>query len=683
MGSPFAAVFTRCLQGPDSGSGKLEAICESAAVRIMKMLKSPLQSRVSTIAVVIALTGVLAVLGVLQYRWSLEASEATSMRMQANLKTSLAGFRQDLHRELSAVCLALQVAPDVAGSSRWSEYARRYQEWSRTAAHPDLVTAMYLWNRNGEQKLLRLDPATGELRATEWPASLQPLREGMPFFSTTTPKLERRGGTMAPKVELQYGGGSIRLRRSEPEMGYGDKMRPRMDGPRVMPWAIAQEVPALIYPLIELPVAHREGSRGPFPGMSWLIVELNSKTLAEHIFPELAERYFGGPAGYRVAVLRGEQSMYSSDRGFGPEQLSSADATMRIFGPPGPPGQVVVRAGAGTGPVTAHVEEHGPGFVGMFRFEFLHGPNEANDWELVVKHRNGSLETMVARARRRDLAISFGVLLVLAATMAIVLITTQRARRLARLQMEFVAAVSHELRTPLTVISSAAENIADGVVESGDHLKRYGKAIKSQAQQLTHLVEQVLQFAASRDSGNRYRLRPVQVEGIVNAALESTADLARAAGIDIEKEVEPNLPEVNADPRAVTQCLQNLITNAVKYGADGRWIGVRAGLHDANGHGREIQISVADRGMGIEKDELEQVFEPFYRSETVTAAQIHGTGLGLPLAKSIAEAMNGRLTVTSEPGKGSTFVLHLPVGERASSAIESEKAESAGIGSHG
>src|SRR5690348_17164450 len=167
--------------------------CESAAVRIMKMLKSPLQSRVSTIAVVIALTGVLAVLGVLQYRWSLEASEATSMRMQANLKTSLAGFRQDLHRELSAVCLALQVAPDVAGSSRWSEYARRYQEWSRTAAHPDLVTAMYLWNRNGEQKLLRLDPATGELRATEWPASLQPLREGMPFFSTTTPKLERRG----------------------------------------------------------------------------------------------------------------------------------------------------------------------------------------------------------------------------------------------------------------------------------------------------------------------------------------------------------------------------------------------------------------------------------------------------------------------------------------------------------
>ena len=106
--------------------------------------------------------------------------------------------------------------------------------------------------------------------------------------------------------------------------------------------------------------------------------------------------------------------------------------------------------------------------------------------------------------------------------------------------------------------------------------------------------------------------------------------------------------------------MQNLITNALKYGSEQKWIGIQARLAEHGLTGKEIQISVSDRGIGIAPEELPHIFEPFYRSPSVTAAQIHGTGLGLPLAKSIVEAMKGQVTVKSAPGRGSTFTLHLP-----------------------
>jgi signal transduction histidine kinase len=121
------------------------------------------------------------------------------------------------------------------------------------------------------------------------------------------------------------------------------------------------------------------------------------------------------------------------------------------------------------------------------------------------------------------------------------------------------------------------------------------------------------------------------------------------------------------DLAALSQVLQNLITNAIKYGGRGRWIGIRAHLAPRS---REVQISVVDHGIGISRSDLAHIFEPFYRSPSVAAAQIHGTGLGLALAKSIAEAMGGRLSATSEPGEGSSFTLHLPCAGQLTEATE-------------
>ena len=162
---------------------------------------------------------------------------------------------------------------------------------------------------------------------------------------------------------------------------------------------------------------------------------------------------------------------------------------------------------------------------------------------------------------------------------------------------------------------------------------------------------------------------------LLEAALSNTAQLICAAGFHVDQKVPSNLPQVLGDLPALSQCLQNLITNALKYGGEERWIGIDV-THVKNGlTASAIQISVSDRGMGIDADDLLHIFEPFYRTATVTAAQIHGTGLGLPLARSITESMGGHLSVTSILGQGSMFTIHLPCLGHAARETSAKAAE--------
>jgi signal transduction histidine kinase len=235
------------------------------------------------------------------------------------------------------------------------------------------------------------------------------------------------------------------------------------------------------------------------------------------------------------------------------------------------------------------------------------------------------------------------------------------ALKLAKLQMDFVASVSHELRTPLAVISASAQNIADGVVEEKDQLAKYGAVIRNHTRQLTELVNQILLFASTREGRTHYVMRPMSLEELFESVLRNTREVVREAGFVVDVQAEPGLPPVLADVSALSQCLQNLVGNAVKYGGSHPRIVMRAFLHRSElPHLEEIRISVEDHGIGIDNTDLPHIFEPFYRSPSVAAAQIHGTGLGLALAKSIAEAMGGKITVVSKIGVGSVFTLHLP-----------------------
>ena len=232
---------------------------------------------------------------------------------------------------------------------------------------------------------------------------------------------------------------------------------------------------------------------------------------------------------------------------------------------------------------------------------------------------------------------------------------------LAKLQMEFVASVSHELRTPVAVLSSAADNLADGLIEGKAALQKYGALLQKQSRRMGELVDEILLFASTEDGKNRYVLQPLQIAPMIDSIVSRAEGMIQGADVILDAHVEANIPPVLVDPVGISQCLQNLISNAIKYGGEHPRISLRVYTAHLEGKGAEVRISVADRGIGIDPSELSRIFEPFFRSPRVNTARIHGTGLGLSLAKRIAESMGARLSVVSELSVGSTFTLHLQI----------------------
>jgi signal transduction histidine kinase len=657
-------------------------------------MNSSFQERVVSRAVPLVLVCVLIFLAHLQYRWSSEASVATSNRLRADLQRSLMDFREDLNRELAAMCLELQMEPAPASQAA-KRMVDKLHDWQRTASYPGLVANVYLWRAPGkdaslqtDSSLLRLFPEEGRLKAVPWPADLNHVRQllsqsALPEFAETPERALSK--TIQPDRPNEASSRDLpRPASSFPSSGYHPAFP--------LPGLMDPNIPLLVFP----------ASRSPFPEnraaavRAWILVELDANVLRSQVFPKLVSRYFGDPrtSDYEVAIVGGSddqpQVMYSSAGGFGESKQTRADDALNLFGPPGLAGgqpppprprsfsafsaseRAAIRtgiAGASGDPFLGTARQPG---MAPIRFEPVHNRPGDRDWQVEVRNRKGSVEVAVEELRRRDLAVSFGVLLVLAATVTLIIFTSQRARRLATLQIDFVAGVSHELRTPIAAILSAAENIVDGVVGSQQQMIHYGEIISSQAKQLNHLVEQVLRFSATRAKTPDYNLRPLDISEVMTRTLENTASILQAAGAKVECQIEPNLPPVAGDFEILSQCLQNLITNAVKYGGQDKRIGIRVHVLALGGRASEIEISVADRGIGIAREEMKQIFDPFYRSPKVAASQIHGTGLGLSLAKSFVEGVGGRLTVRSEVGKGSTFTVHLPVlahSEREQNAI--------------
>ena len=263
-----------------------------------------------------------------------------------------------------------------------------------------------------------------------------------------------------------------------------------------------------------------------------------------------------------------------------------------------------------------------------------------------------------ASMARLTTALVLGLLLGTIAIWAIQRSRMRNAMQLAQLQMDFVANVSHELRTPLTAIMTAGENIRDGLAASADGLFEHGSVITNQAHQLMEIVDQVLLFSATREAKLTHLLRELRVDEVIEDALQATQNLIDGAGFSVETTIEADLPSITADLSVLSQCLQNLIANAVKYSRGKHWIGISARL-DQNESA--ILMSVEDQGIGIQPCDRERIFEPFYRSPEVTTARIHGTGLGLSIAKRSAEVFGGKLTVSTEIGVGSVFTVHLPV----------------------
>jgi len=571
-----------------------------------------------------ALLVLLPALAILQYRWVGQVSEAERERMQHNLRNAASQFRDAFDLEVGRALIGLQVGPITARDGASEQYTDRYEAWVDTSEHPQLVSNIFLVDSaNAQLQIRRFDPVGHAFEPAAWPEALERWR----------PELERQLRDFNTGVSLDRRG------------------------------AFADDESLIISPLRNLIGTAVSGGRPTSitPVFGFTIIQLDVRYMQEQILPALARRYFIHQDGdsYRVAVVSvatPSRVLYKSDAS-APVDTSSADATEIFFGLRGGGARFFFARGAGA------------------RLGATPGPNderrlppteprtprdeELGRWRLLVQHASGSLETAVASVRRRNLGISFGMLLLLSVSVALLAAASRRAHRLAEQQMEFVAGVTHELRTPVAVIRSAAENLSHGVVGNTDRVKRYGTVIESEARRLGEMIESVLQYAGLESGASLGNTAPLSPAEIVEAAIDTAIAAAGAGALTVQRDIAPDLPNVIGDAAALRSALQNLLANAVKYGGPDRWVGVRA--EQITGRRAEVCITVSDHGAGIPPADLPHIFEPFYRGSDAVAGQVHGNGLGLSLVRRIVTAHGGRVAVSSKPNVGTTFTLTLPV----------------------
>jgi signal transduction histidine kinase len=583
---------------------------------------------------IVTLAGVCGVLAFLQYRWIGEVAAAEQQRLQQELQRNLNFVHRDFNAQIAAACAALLPSEkEVEQLGAEKAYAQRYQG-TEPATRKFFGTVALAVPERDDLAFLLLDSSAGEFPESEWPASWAKLRAGLKARLAGVPTDPRK---YRPEGVIEY----PRFAAAKPA---SEKPRPRE--------------------------AEQE----------WLLLDLDREYLSSVLLPSLLQRYLsqdGQPqysvlitesANPREVVLRwGPQN---------PEPGNRADASITLFelnsdftqgfsrGPGGGPPPELLRQpppehrpSSGRNPGSGATPGSRPEVPPL---NGSPGPPGAGLWTLRANHAAGSLEAIVARARRRNLFLAAGLLSLLLATMVALIRFTRGAEKLAEMQMNFVSGVSHELRTPLTVLRAAGYSLHSKFSHQPEQVQRYGKLIEDESKKLTALVEQILRYG-SAESGRVLGTRePVSIPQLLNDSLPADREALADAGVIVEEKIADGLPPVRADRESLQHALRNLIENAIKHGGkDGGEVRISAARATLGGV-PAVGISIQDNGPGIPREERELIFQPFFRGKRTTEDQVRGTGLGLHLARRIIEAHGGTLELLSIPGQGTEFLATIP-----------------------
>jgi signal transduction histidine kinase len=551
------------------------------------------------------LAGFCAVLSLLQYHWTGEVSRAEAERLRTEITGQAQHFGQAFDSTLSDSCAALTPnGQELNDSNREPVHLQRFQKWKAGNPRPIFSRVAVAVSTPFGSQLLEQDQTTGKLAPAAWPDEWNSLHQ---LFS-------RRPMGGPPPFENPQG-----FLFAVPVFGG----RPGTNGPPFQTGAFGGN---------ESP-----GERGPPFGRGrpaegeWMIFELDTNYLRHTWLPALTRRYLN------------------------PEEQPFNDVEIRATMPP----QTVIYsspAGATNNfetPVKVLFNRQGRDA------DMRRGPGAEFCWQLEVRPRLGAVEAVVDASRRRNLAVALLLNgLIFAAGFAL-LVHTRRSRQLAQAQMAFVANVSHELRTPLTVIRGAGHNLLRGVAREPGQIEQYSRLIIQHAEQLTNMVEQILELAGARKNVSATAREPVDVAGVLREAAAATKPDTDAAHCEVRLELAPDLPPVVGEASALRRVFQNLITNAAKHGGKGGWIGVTAASIKV-AEQPLVEVKVADRGPGIPKAELPEIFKPFFRGAAAQAGHIRGSGLGLSVVREIVEAHGGTVSAESQYGQGAVFTVRLP-----------------------
>lgn len=387
--------------------------------------------------------------------------------------------------------------------------------------------------------------------------------------------------------------------------------------------------------LLETPIFSSSTSTGgPEAEAEWMIFEISEAYARDKLLPRLVDEYLntGSEPAYDIAVNwaghAATGAIYSTLKDSA-ALAAKADAKTTMF----------------------------PMRVGMLGGRGRRGKREEEEgrWSVAARHRAGSLDAAVSRARVRNLLTSFALIGLLGGTAWALVQFTARSRRLSAMQFRFVAGVSHDLRTPLTAIRGAAYNLLQGVVKDPAAVERYLKMILRNSEELTAMIENVLEFSAAINAPDSGKREPVAVGKLLEDAVAAMADDIEQAGCRVDLRIASGLPPISGDPVALSRAFRNLIANAARHGSSGKWIGISAECGD-----RGVDVRVEDHGPGIPDAERDRIFEPFYRGEQTRASHVRGTGLGLSLVKGTVERHGGAVTVQPAAGGGAQFQVRLP-----------------------
>lgn len=229
-----------------------------------------------------------------------------------------------------------------------------------------------------------------------------------------------------------------------------------------------------------------------------------------------------------------------------------------------------------------------------------------------------------------------------------------RIRQLEIIRRDFVSNVSHELRTPLTSLKLITETLQDGAVDNPATAKNFVKKMDSEVDNLTQLVEELLELSKIESGRVPLEKRLIKPEVFINSACDRMVLQAQRAGLKLKNLTKSDLPDTLVDPKRLEQVLVNLIHNAIKFTPPGGEVEINACQES-----EFIVYSIKDNGKGIPPKDLERIFERFFKTDRSRSER--GTGLGLSISRHLVEAHNGKIWAESQPGQGSTFFFQIPI----------------------
>ncbi len=610
----------------------------------------------------------LILLALLQYRWLGQVGEAQRQQLTRNLERDLERLSDVIDREVTRA-YTFYIVGVFESLERESLLAERERLWREQAPYPRLVQAVYLIKPGGEAEPRRLG-ADGTFTSVPWTGELDPLRAalnrryepgpaGPRFLVIELPAL------VAPPANIfaRRGPPGARLRNTihpaPPDPSHAPRAphAPREPHAPGEPHAPPHEAHDPPRPLQELPE--------PLPDAlgALIVVVLDQRYLSEELLPQLLEEMLvldpSLPPAYRLERLGSDPQLLAAGGGLerGDPQAQRSLLRLRQFSELG----LLRRSQPSAAEAAWRASEYFPLVEQQARQlnQMVLETGTPGMWRLAVGFRGDKLEHVLFHTRLKNLLISLAILSLLALSLVLIQRSSARERDLAKRQLEFVAGISHELLTPLAGIRSAGQNLAAGVITDKTKVVTYGQVIEKECDRLTELVRQVLTYAGLSGRNGRGERAWLEIAEVVVEGLADCRQLIESHGFTCETQLAEDSGYVLADRLALRRVLQNLVGNAIKYAAAGAWLGVRLSRQ-----GREVVLSVRDRGAGIDPADLDHLFEPFYRGHRQVAGTTPGSGLGLYIVKHIVAEHGGQVTVGTGPEGGAEFTVRLPALDR-------------------